>query len=95
MLSIAPEDVEGGSRVFVFTITHSASPTEPEKTQTIKLLPADVSLLKHMAGQSVVWVSGWMLNLDPTAYSPDLHLQLPAQGQGQGQAAGKPAPRAA
>lgn len=91
MLAIVPEDVEGGSRVFAFTITHSASSTEPEKAQTIKLLPADVSLLKHMAGQSVMWVSGWMLNIDPTAYSPDLHLLAPQSADG---GARKPGPAA-
>lgn len=88
ILSISPADAEAGGRVYIFSVTHTATATEPERTHSLTLLVADISLMKHMLSQSLIWITGWMLNLDPTAYDADVHLlQVPADG-----ASRKPAP---
>ena len=81
--SVAPREasVSGGAGASAaFTLTISQLPpgagagAEPERSVSIGLSHNDLALLKHLVSQSIVWVTGWQLNLDPTAFHPDVHL---------------------
>lgn len=63
-------------------------------THSIDLTSADITMLKHLFTQSLVWITGWMQNLDPSTFDPALHLhtestsRFPSAGAGAGTGSG-------
>jgi hypothetical protein len=77
------------------TVTSTPAPTVRSIARSLGLSHTDLALLKHLISQSIVWVTGWQLNLDPTAFHPDVHLVAPGAARGGSRAAAAPAPAAA
>ena len=97
--AVAPREAGvggGGAGAAAFTLTIAQLPpgagagAEPERSASIGLSHNDLALLKHLISQSIVWVTGWQLNLDPTAFHPDVHLAPEGKSYKGGRAAATP-----
>lgn len=71
---------EGDAGTWTLTVAAGGGTAAPQEV-TVTMSAHEVALLRHLMNSSVVWLSGWMYQLDPHAFDPAFNL-APETGGG-------------